>query len=130
MYILYTFSELIKEMKLSTHSDLDCGGYRLRIEIIQGFNSCYTYEMDEFSSGDTLKWSSSNKMLGDCRDFEINADEILTFKIQAFSYNDFCPELLQVELEQGEVFESDHMEHWHDQSDNDLVHMLKRIDHV
>ena len=115
--------DTIKELKLSTHSDSDCGGYKLRIEIIQGFHSCYTYEMDEFSSGDTLKWSGSNKMLGDCRDFEINTDEMLRFKMKTFSYNDFCPEVLHVKLENGVVFESVHMEHWHDQSDNEQ-HML------
>ena len=113
-------------MTLSTHSDLDCGGYRLRIEIIQGFNSCYTYEIDEFSPGKTLEWSKSNKMLGGCRDFEIDTEEMMTFKMKAYSYNDFCPKLLHIELENGEAFQSEHMDHWHDQSDNDLAHMLKK----
>ena len=58
----------IKEIQLSTHPDLSCGGYLVQIEIIQNEKSCLTEKIDEFTRGKALRWSLSNKKLGDCKD--------------------------------------------------------------
>lgn len=117
----------IKEIQLSTHPDLSCGGYLVQIEIIQNEKSCLTEKIDEFTRGKTLRWTLSNKKLGDCKDLDVHIAKEISFKMKTESTNDFCPEHFHLELDYGVTFLSGKMVHWHDNSDNEDSHEAKAM---
>ena len=123
MYPVY-ISVKIKEINLSTHPDLYCGGYLVQIEVTQNGKRCLTEKIDEFTRGRTLRWSRKNEKLGDCNDLEVDITKEMSFKMKTESTNDFCPEHLHLELDYGVTFLSGKMMHWHDRSDNEHSHEI------
>ena len=113
----------IKCIKLSTHpSHINpCGGYSVKIDLSNGSNHCITDERKPykefgfglafggFDAGETLNWTLNDK-LGECKNLVIKESPI-SFKIKT-SY-DFCPRYLYIKMENGSVFKSEKMNHWH-----------------
>merc|ERR1712243_436985 len=91
----------------------------VHIEVSQGSEKCTTEKIYEFERGKKLKWISEDE-LGDCKNLTINLNEtqapveMISFKMKTSSYNDFCPEILYVQLENDLTFLSEDMKHWHD----------------
>ena len=118
----------MKTIRLSTHSDLDCGGFDLQIKIVQENRSCQTDPIDDFSAGSLLEWSEHNENLGNCTNFFVKYNSRKFFKLVTSSSNDFCPKQLQLQLDRiiwydpfwPKMFLSDQMNHWHDYSNNEL----------
>ena len=126
--ILFLFADFLKTIRLSTHSDLDCGGFDLQIKIVQENRSCQTDPIDDFSAGSLLEWSEQNGNLGNCKNFFVKYNPKKFFKLLTSSSNDFCPKQLQLQLDRviwydpfwPDMFLSDQMNHWHDYSSNEL----------
>ena len=118
----------MKTIRLSTHSDLDCGGFDLQIKIVQENRSCQTDPIDDFSAGSLLEWSEQNENLGNCKNFFVKYNPKKFFKLLTSSSNDFCPKQLQLQLDRiiwyepfwPDMFLSDQMNQWHDYSSNEL----------
>ena len=80
----------LRNLTLTTHSDSDCGGYNIWIEIDVGHQTCNTSIIDEYSAGDTLLWFG--KYLGSCRSFHFETGlNMINFRVKTNSTNDFCP---------------------------------------
>ena len=123
-HTLKVSSDKIKAIELSTHSDWNCGGYNLQIQLIQGRKKCLTDKVKDFNPGKTLKWSLTKGNLGNCKDINIDFNKEMLFKMKTESDNEFCPENLYIELMYGLKLLSDKMVHWHDFYDNDVSHKI------
>lgn len=127
--IFFLFPDFLKIIRLSTHSDLDCGGFDLQIKIVQGNRSCQTDPIDDFSAGTLLEWSEQNGNLGNCKNFFVKYNPKKFFKLITSSSNDFCPKQLQLQLDRiiwydpfwPKMYLSDPMNHWHDYSNNEWM---------
>ena len=99
---------IIRNLTLTSHSGIGCGGYNVWIEINVGEITCNTSAISEFSAGNTLLWLG--EYLGSCRnlEFDINLDEI-NFKIKSSNNDDFCPKYFFSFMNHGVTFKSPKM---------------------
>ena len=103
------------KLSLTTHSNLECGGYDVFIELHEGTMNCTTSKIAEFERGDILSWTGSE--LGSCRNKVFHFDMIANFKVKTTSDDDFCPKYLTIEMNNAE-YKSEKMNEWFDKSKN------------
>jgi hypothetical protein len=117
----------LRNITLTTHSDNECGGYNVWIEIEVDKKTCITKQIPEFAAGNTLLWFG--KYLGSCRDFEFGKDlDMINFKVKENTTNDFCPRYLYAFMDSDVTFRSDEMTAWYEYDDtNDKNHIARRI---
>ena len=109
---------------------MNCGGYLLQVEISQGRENCVTRQIEDFSAGKDLEWSSKNGRLGNCSNFDVKNNvlhEPVIYRLKTKSYDAFCPQILSLELKNRTyhtmplTFVSEKMVHWHDKSHNEMI---------
>ena len=96
---------IIRNLTLTTHSGIGCGGYKVWIEFNVGEITCNTSVIPEFDAGNTLLWLG--EYLGSCRnlEFDIDLDEV-NFKIKSNSKDNFCPKYFFAFMNHGVTFKS------------------------
>ena len=99
------FTGTLKAISLRIWNHNFCGGKIAYIRIIQGQNRCKTGLIEDFSSGDTIKWSGPTLERCQGKNFNINVHQ-LQFKIKTKSKNQFCPRTLRISFN-NTYFESD-----------------------
>ena len=102
---------------MTVTNSAECGAYDLSVKLTQGSKSCETGKIEEFSSGDHLKWNTHNNNMGDCSSTEFDLDELfLNFSLITSYGNDYCPATFEVNFERGiynyEDFD-DYATDWH-----------------
>ena len=99
---------IIRNLTLTTHSGIGCGGYNVWIEFNVGEITCNTSVIPGFDAGNTLLWLG--EYLGSCRnlEFDIGLKEV-NFKIKSTSGDDFCPKYFFAFMNHGVTFKSAEM---------------------
>ena len=122
----------LRNITLTTHSDNECGGYNVWIEIEVDKKTCITKEIPDFDAGNTLLWFG--KYLGSCRGFEFGKDlDMINFKVKEKTGNDFCPRYLYAFMDSDVTFRSDEMTAWYEYDDtNDKKSTLQEesVEHL
>ena len=108
---------IIRNLTLTTHSGIGCGGYNVSLEVNVGKITCNTSVIPGFYAGNNLLWLG--EYLGSCRnlEFDIGLKEV-SFKIKSTSGDDFCPEYFFAFMNHGVTFKSPIMFHDYDGDKN------------
>ena len=109
---------IITSVKMSTRNDWLCGG-DTKVEIISPIN-CITWN-EEFERDDNVYWTSDR--LGTCNGKKIDTSKnVIKFKLITTTYfgvlESFCPKYVTFMIDGGIEYQSNYMDHWHDQNDN------------
>lgn len=83
-------------MDLSIHNHLSCGGDNVYIELNQGQIVCQTQHKWNFDRGTTLSWTGYQVRKCFGKDFSVDKESIINFKIRSTSGDDFCPHSLSI----------------------------------
>merc|ERR1719270_560250 len=126
----------ISKIELDQHSDLQCSGTNVYIELLQDHNGeikdkteCKTSHINNFSKGIILSWTGSE--LGSCatEEFDVLNDNI-HFQVRSTSGDDFCPKVLTITTVDGYKYKSEKMEDWVDKSKGDHLRQAKRTSEI
>ena len=102
-----------------------CGGFSLSVKLMQGSKSCETGKIEEFETGDYLKWNSHKNNMGGCSSTEFQLDkQILKFRLISGSGDNYCPGTLQVNFKHGIHYKFD-VDGYYDDDENHIVHRAK-----
>ena len=108
----------ITQINMTTWSSNDCGGYGVRVKVVNaGGETCLTSEKD-FSKGEELVWNPEG---GDCANMEVTTNS--TVYIQTDHGNDFCPEFVYIKTPDG-MYETHKLSRWYDYQSNDKEHKI------
>ena len=108
----------ITHIIMTTWSSNDCGGYGVRVKVVNpGGETCTTSEKD-LSKGETLAWRPQGC---DCASMEVTTDS--TVYIQTDHGDDFCPEKVFIKSPDS-MYETPKIMDWYDNASNDKKHKI------
>ena len=122
--LYYSVSEKIEVIRMTLHSDLECGGRSVYLELFQEKNGkntklCKTRDYGDFSRGKTLDWGLWDPTELDGCYADTNND-IISFKIMSNNSDDFCPKTLKIVVKKGNSLSFEYtkigMDDWVDNS--------------
>ena len=110
----------ISNITMSFHSNHYCGGYGIRIRILNPKGKECVTSRKESSPGDLLIWN--NPTGGNCEDMEISWLKTRVY-IESNDGNDFCPKVVTIYTDDS-TFATNEIVSWYDSSTNSLQHNI------
>ena len=117
----------ILKITMSSHSNRFCGGYGIRIRILNSEGEeCVTSRIKDLNRGRQLVWN--NPSGGNCKDMEISWFKTKVY-IESNSGNDFCPKVVKIFTKGTTTYASttyatNEINSWYDSSSNSLQHSI------